>query len=110
MSHRPNNSDIALLLQREDIIVVLKKHNRLAIQLARKIDRLLAVDQLLPLLLGGSKVRVLEETLGELCAEETGDGGIDDFNVELSGFDEGGDLLEVAIHASLLVWLYIWGV
>jgi hypothetical protein len=66
MCHGPNNSNIALLLQREDIVVVLKKDDGLAIEFAGEIKRLLAVDELLPFLLGRSRVWVLEEARGEL--------------------------------------------
>jgi hypothetical protein len=61
MRHGPNNSNIALLLQREDIIVVLKKDDGLAIEFAGEVKRLFAVDELLPFLLRRSRVWVLEE-------------------------------------------------
>jgi hypothetical protein len=84
MCHRPDNSNIALLLQRKDIIVVLKEDDRLAVEFAGEIEGLLAVDEFLPILLRRSRVRVLEKARGELRAQDAGDGRVDGFNVEFA--------------------------
>lgn len=97
-SHRPNDRNVARLLQRQDVIVVLKQNNRLLIQVPRSFHSLGAVNELMPLVLGCSRVRVLEETHLELDPEQPRDRSVHNLDIEFSRLDKLGNLLEVAIR------------
>lgn len=97
MCHRPDDGDATTLLQGEGLVVVLEQDDGLLVDGSRELDCLRAVDQLVPFGLRSGWVGVLEEAHFELGSENSGDGGVDDLDVQLAGLDELGDLLVVAM-------------
>ena len=77
--------------------MVLQQNDRLPIQLAGKINRLLRMDELVPVRRRSTVIGVLEETHFELRPEQTRHGRVDDFNIELAGVDQADDRFEVAV-------------
>lgn len=86
--------------------MVFEQHNGLLIKLSCELHGFLAVNELAPLLLWGRRVRVLKETHLELSPEQSGHGSVDNRDIQLTGLDELGDLLIVAV--SLLVFSVVW--
>lgn len=62
MSHGSDDGNVTRLLQRQNVIVVLKQNDRLLIQVSCDLHSLGAVDELMPFVLRCSRVRVLKET------------------------------------------------
>lgn len=98
MSHRPDDRNVTRLLQRQNVIMVLKQNDRLLIQVSRNLHSLGAVDELVPFVLRRSRVRILKETHFELDAEQPRDSSVDHLNIKFAGLDKLGNFLEVAIR------------
>lgn len=78
--------------------MVLKQNDRLLVQVSCDLHSLGAVDELTPLVLRCSRVRVLKETHFKLDAQQPSDSSVDDRNIELARLDKLGDFLEVAVR------------
>ena len=84
MRHGSKHGDVAALLQREGGIMVLQQDDRLLVQGSRELDCLRGVDQLRPLRLRSSRIRVFEEAHFKFGPEHSRHGGVDDINVQLT--------------------------
>lgn len=98
MSHGSDDGNVTRLLQRQNVIVVLKQNDRLLIQVSCDLLSLGAVDELMPFVLRRSRVRVLKEAHFELDPKQPRDSSVHKRNIEFAGLDKLGDLLEVAIR------------
>lgn len=94
MSHWSNNSNVGGLGQRKDVVVVLKQHNRLSVNLASQSNIRLGMDVLWGLRCWDAEVWVLEKAAGELCLEEARNCLVDDFDIQLPGLNHLGNLGE----------------
>lgn len=103
MGHRADDSDVTLLLEGKDVVMVLEENDGLTVELAGNLHGFRAVNEVRPFILQGSRVGVLEETHGEFGAEQSRDGSVNRLNIELSGLDQLWDLLEVAVGLSVPV-------
>lgn len=102
MGHGANDSNIGILLQGEDVLVVLEKNDTLRVELTSKLLVLLGVDIVKDLVVGDTSKGRLEEALGELCAEDTRNGQVEILLVKLSVLDELRDDLVTPVAATHL--------
>lgn len=94
MSHWSDNGNVSGLGQRKNVVVVLKQHNRLSVNLASQSNIRLGMDVLRGLRCWDTEVWVLEKAAGELGLEKARDCLVDDLDVQLSRLDHLGDLGE----------------
>ena len=84
MCHRADYSNVRRLAQGEDIIVILKKDDRLSIKLTRQLDSLIGMDVFRRFVVRSAGISGLKQSELEFDAEDTGDGGVNDALVQLA--------------------------
>jgi hypothetical protein len=94
-SHRTNDSNLVSLAERKSLVRILEQHDRLGVEITSKLFGSSVVDDAVPLILGGSRIGVFEETHLELYSEDSGDGFVDNADVDGIVGDEGRNGAEV---------------
>lgn len=94
MTHGSNNSNIGILLQRQDVIVVLQQNDALLVDLLGQSNMFIGMDVVVNLVIRDAGKGVLEKALLKLGAEDASDGSVDNFLVQRARFDEVRDILE----------------
>lgn len=102
MGHGADDGDVGVLLQGEGLVVVLEQDDALGVEVAGDLAVLLGVEVVKDLVVGDASIRVLKDARLELCAEDAGDGRVDDVLGQSAVGDELRDVLEAVASATHL--------
>lgn len=95
MSHRPYYSDISVLLQGQNVVVILEENDRFSIELTCKLNDLWRMDVFGLLLLRHARKGSLKQACLEFGAQDSRYSFIDNFYRQFASCNHLGDLLEV---------------
>lgn len=102
VSHGANDGNIGVLLQRQNIIVVLKEHNALRIKLTGNLLMRRSINILENVVISNASIRLLEKTQLKLCAKYARNGSIQDTFAQFTRFNQGRDRLVAVISTAHL--------
>lgn len=102
MGHGANDGNIGILLQRQNIIVVLKEHNALRIKLTGNLLMRRSINILEDVVISNASIRLLEKAQLELGAKHARNSSIQDTFAQFAGFNKGRDRLVAVISTAHL--------